>query len=265
MIGLKSKLLAAAAAGALALSGASAFAAAHANKVVLQLKWVTQAQFAGYFVANDKGFYEEEGLTVEIKPGGPDVSPPQVIAGGGADVVLDLRAATVPIHATLLFRVLQRTGDHTFLEFWARRQTDGDLLDVATQLIEKKTAPFDASNFKNHYTAALKALIAEKRKKGGKARVTVEDDEPAPASKGSNVVDLMATLKKSLEAVSAEAAEAALRVDEFRRWGTVAKAKVATMPPSGMPRVHVVVSPEPGIDTARSRSPRQDVRLARIV
>lgn len=89
MIGLKSKLLAAAAAGALALSGASAFAAAHANKVVLQLKWVTQAQFAGYFVASDKGFYEEEGLTVEIKPGGPDVSPPQVIAGGGADVVLD--------------------------------------------------------------------------------------------------------------------------------------------------------------------------------
>lgn len=78
-------------------------------------------------------------------------------------------------------------------------ETDGDLLDVATQLIEKKTAPFDASNFKNHYTAALKALIAEKRKKGGKARVTVEDDEPAPASKGSNVVDLMATLKKSLE------------------------------------------------------------------
>lgn len=48
----------------------------------------------------------------------------------GADVVLDLRAATVPIHATLLFRVLQRTGDHTFLEFWARRQTDGDLLEL---------------------------------------------------------------------------------------------------------------------------------------
>ena len=75
----------------------------------------------------------------------------------------------------------------------------------------------------------------------------------------------VSALKKSLEAVSAEAAEAALRVDEFRRWGTVAKAKVATMPPSGMPRAHVVVSPEPGIDTARSRSPRQDVRLARIV
>ena len=85
----KRTFLAAAAASALALSGGAAFAAGHANKVVLQLKWVTQAQFAGYFVAQDKGFYEEEGLEVEIKPGGPDVSPPQVIAGGGADVVLD--------------------------------------------------------------------------------------------------------------------------------------------------------------------------------
>ena len=60
-----------------------------ADKVVLQLKWVTQAQFAGYYVAKDKGFYEEEGLDVEIKPGGPDIAPPQVIAGGGADVVVD--------------------------------------------------------------------------------------------------------------------------------------------------------------------------------
>ncbi|OJF97812.1 ABC transporter substrate-binding protein [Pararhizobium antarcticum] len=67
----------------------SAFQAEAADKVVLQLKWVTQAQFAGYYVAKDKGFYEEEGLDVEIKPGGPDIAPPQVIAGGGADVVVD--------------------------------------------------------------------------------------------------------------------------------------------------------------------------------
>ena len=59
------------------------------DKVTLQLKWVTQAQFAGYFVAKDKGFYKEEGLDVMIKPGGPDVAPPQVIAGGGADVIID--------------------------------------------------------------------------------------------------------------------------------------------------------------------------------
>ncbi|MGH6760697.1 MAG: ABC transporter substrate-binding protein [Phyllobacterium sp.] len=60
-----------------------------ADKLTLQLKWVTQGQFAGYYVAKDKGFYEEAGLDVEIKPGGPDVAPPQVIAGGGADVVVD--------------------------------------------------------------------------------------------------------------------------------------------------------------------------------
>ena len=73
---------------ATAMSLAS-FSAWAADKVTLQLKWVTQAQFAGYYVAKDKGFYTEEDLDVEIKPGGPDVAPPQVIAGGGADVVLD--------------------------------------------------------------------------------------------------------------------------------------------------------------------------------
>ena len=75
-------------------AGASAAAllaggAASAEDVTLQLKWVTQAQFAGYYVAQEQGFYEEEGLNVTIKPGGPDVAPPQVIAGGGADVVID--------------------------------------------------------------------------------------------------------------------------------------------------------------------------------
>ena len=74
------------AAGAMALTTAQAWAA---DKVTLQLKWVTQAQFAGYYVAKDKGFYKEENLDVEIKPGGPDIAPAQVLAGGGADVVLD--------------------------------------------------------------------------------------------------------------------------------------------------------------------------------
>ena len=68
------------------MSGAVAQAA---DKLTLQLKWVTQAQFAGYYVAQDQGFYDAEGLDVTIKPGGPDVAPAQVIAGGGADVVLD--------------------------------------------------------------------------------------------------------------------------------------------------------------------------------
>jgi NitT/TauT family transport system substrate-binding protein len=66
-----------------------------ADKLTLQLKWVTQAQFAGYYVAKDKGFYEEVGLDVEIKPGGPDIAPPQVIAGGGADVILEWMPAAL--------------------------------------------------------------------------------------------------------------------------------------------------------------------------
>ncbi len=64
-------------------------AATAADKLTLQLKWVTQAQFAGYFVAKDKGFYQDAGLDVTVKPGGPDINPSQVIAGGGADVVVD--------------------------------------------------------------------------------------------------------------------------------------------------------------------------------
>jgi NitT/TauT family transport system substrate-binding protein len=80
------RVIATALAGAMALAAAQAAAA---DKVTLQLKWVTQAQFAGYYVAQDQGFYADEGLDVEIKPGGPDIAPAQVLAGGGADVVLD--------------------------------------------------------------------------------------------------------------------------------------------------------------------------------
>ncbi len=72
-----------------ALFAAFASQAAAQDTVTLQLKWVTQAQFAGYYVAAAKGFYTEEGLAVTILPGGPDVAPTQVIAGGGADVVVD--------------------------------------------------------------------------------------------------------------------------------------------------------------------------------
>ena len=59
------------------------------DKLTLQLKWVTQAQFAGYYVAKDKGFYKDAGLDVTVKAGGPDINPSQVIAGGGADVIVD--------------------------------------------------------------------------------------------------------------------------------------------------------------------------------
>ena len=77
---------------ALGLWGTLAHAA---DDVTLQLKWVTQAQFGGYYVALDKGFYEEEGLNVTIKPGGPDIAPVQVLAGGGADVTVEWMPAAL--------------------------------------------------------------------------------------------------------------------------------------------------------------------------
>ncbi|EDZ46577.1 ABC transporter, periplasmic substrate-binding protein [Rhodobacterales bacterium Y4I] len=80
-------------AAALALGATGAAQAA--DDVTLQLKWVTQAQFAGYYVALDKGFYEEEDLNVTILPGGPDIAPTQVIAGGGADVTVEWMPAAL--------------------------------------------------------------------------------------------------------------------------------------------------------------------------
>jgi len=82
---LKKSAFMTALAGGLFIAG-GAYAA---DKVTIQLKWVTQAQFAGYYVAKAKGIYKDADLDVTILPGGPDVAPPQVIAGGGADVVVD--------------------------------------------------------------------------------------------------------------------------------------------------------------------------------
>ncbi|MDX6368563.1 MAG: NitT/TauT family transport system substrate-binding protein [Gaiellaceae bacterium] len=79
--------------GIWAVAGAGASPAKHtkaaATKVTLQLKWVTQAQFAGYYAAAAKGYYRQAGLDVRIKVGGPDVTPEQVVAGGQAEFGLD--------------------------------------------------------------------------------------------------------------------------------------------------------------------------------
>ncbi len=56
-----------------------------AINVRLQLQWFPQAQFAGYFAAKDKGFYAAEGLNVDILPGGVDIVPATVVAGGNAE------------------------------------------------------------------------------------------------------------------------------------------------------------------------------------
>ena len=85
------------------------------EKVTVQLKWVPQAQFAGYYVAAAKGYYKAEGLDVTIKPGGPDISPAQVIAGNNADVIVNwmpdalaAREAGVPL--VNIAQVFNRSG-----------------------------------------------------------------------------------------------------------------------------------------------------------
>jgi NitT/TauT family transport system substrate-binding protein len=60
-----------------------------ATKVTLQLKWVTQAQFAGFYAAKAKGYYTAAGLDVNLKPGGPDITPEQVVASGQAEFGID--------------------------------------------------------------------------------------------------------------------------------------------------------------------------------
>jgi len=93
----------------------SCVAAYAADPLTLQLKWVAQAQFAGYYVAAAKGFYKAAGLDVTIKPGGPDINPSQVIAGGGADVIVDwmpsaLAAREKGVPLVNIAQIFERSG-----------------------------------------------------------------------------------------------------------------------------------------------------------
>ncbi|HEY9009572.1 MAG TPA: Ku protein [Devosia sp.] len=97
-----------------------------------------------------------------------------------------------------------KKADSFFSEIPAKA-TDPDLLDVATALIEKKTAKFDPNEFKDHYNAALRELIARKLKSKGK-KVATAVEEPSRSPRGDNVIDLMAALKKSLEGGEGKAA-----------------------------------------------------------
>ena len=78
----------------------------------------------------------------------------------------------------------------------ANTRPDTDLLDLATTLIDKKTAPFDASEFHDRYVDALKKLVAKKAK--AKGRKVIEDVEEPDSVRSGNVIDLMAALKKSV-------------------------------------------------------------------
>lgn len=55
-----------------------------ARELILQLKWYYQFQFAGYIAAVEQGYYEDEGLAVEIRQGGPEISPAEEVEEGRA-------------------------------------------------------------------------------------------------------------------------------------------------------------------------------------
>jgi NitT/TauT family transport system substrate-binding protein len=92
-IGVAAALVAVALSMGAGLGGASAAPAKHSSqkldKVTLQLKWVTQAQFAGYYAAKALGYYKQFGLDVNLKVGGPDITPEQVVASGQAQIGVD--------------------------------------------------------------------------------------------------------------------------------------------------------------------------------
>lgn len=110
-------------------------------------------------------------------------------------------AAVKPCGDGLLLETLRyaeeiRRADPLFSEI-SGKAAEKDLLDVATTLIERKTAPFDAAAFKDNYTVALRELID--RKRGSRKAKTVETDDRRPSRGSDNVVDLMSALKQSLE------------------------------------------------------------------
>jgi len=79
-----------------------------------------------------------------------------------------------------------------------KKKAEKDLVSVATELIERKTAPFDAGQFKDHYRQALRQIVDKKLKSRGR-KVQPDKKEPPSAQEKGNVIDLMSALKSSLE------------------------------------------------------------------
>ncbi|WP_353807926.1 ABC transporter substrate-binding protein [Agromyces sp. SYSU T00194] len=133
------------AAGAFALSAALVLAACSSSdsgdsgsdasgdeltEVKLQLQWLPQGQFAGYFAAVDQGFFEEEGLEVEIIPSGGDIVPQDALANGDVDYAIAwvpkvLGSIEAGANLTNIAQIFQRSG--TLQVSWA----DSDISSVA--------------------------------------------------------------------------------------------------------------------------------------
>lgn len=98
---------------------------------------------------------------------------------------------------TLRYADEVRKGQSFFAEV-NDAEPDEELLELATTLIDKRTSPFNAANFQDHYAEALMRLIEKKAKARDGKKILEDVDEPESGRRGSNVVDLMAALKKSV-------------------------------------------------------------------
>src|SRR5579864_2853207 len=163
-----SSALALAIAGAIAVAMTVSAGAAprhtQLTKVTLQLKWVTQAQFAGYYEAKAKGFYQQEGLDVTIKPGGPNIIPEQVVAGGQAQFGIDWLSSLMTsrdkgIDLVSIAQVFNRSG--LTLLTWK----DGGLNSVAA-LKGKKVANWLGGNEYEVFAALAKYGMDPAHNKG---------------------------------------------------------------------------------------------------
>jgi DNA end-binding protein Ku len=118
------------------------------------------------------------------------------LAMRGQEYVVALK----PMDRGLLLETLRYADEvhksSTFFRDIGDHKADPDLLDMASMLIERKAGKFDPSEFHNRYVDALHKLIEKKQKAKGEKIIEDPEDEALP--KGSNVIDLMAALKKSL-------------------------------------------------------------------
>ncbi|MGQ7793395.1 non-homologous end joining protein Ku [Faunimonas sp. B44] len=161
-------------------------------------------------------------------------------------------AALKPCGTGLLLETLHyeeeiRKSDSFFSGISGER-ADEDLLAVARQLIDRKTAPFDAAAFKDNYTKALRALIDERLKSKGGKRAAVPDAEPVRT--GGNVIDLMAALKQSLEGAGASGGKGGAAAPAAKA-GSRPKGTAKSAPAKGAASKS---SDEPKKTPARSRS-----------
>lgn len=151
-----------AAVAAIAVSGApisaEAFVASALEPVTVVLQWQHQAQFAGYYMAKEKGFYEREGLDVRISRGGPDVRPMELLREGKADFCAMMLASALAEQKadTPLVCIAQIVNRSNFLLIAWRQPEGGAPIRAFADLQGRRVAVWE-NDFRTPYLAAFAA------------------------------------------------------------------------------------------------------------